>query len=760
MARSVRKRRLPSIALATLALFAGVRCAAAQPYGRHQFDESERDHWAFLPVERPELPPVSRGDWPQTPIDHFILAGLEAADLSPSPAADKPTLLRRAYLDLIGLPPTIEEQDRFLADDTPDAFAKLVDALLARPEYGERWGRHWLDVVRYAESNGYERDNHKPHAWRYRDYVIAAFNNDKPFDRFVLEQIAGDELEGANAETQIATTFLRLGPWDDEPADPLVDRYDQLDDVLGTTASTFLGQTIRCARCHDHKYEPFKQQDYSRLLAVFEPLKRPQEGRTDLDRMVGTEAELSTYRDTTARIDQQVAALNQQCDQLKTQVRQRMFEAHATSLSADAIAAIQTAEDKRNEAQKKLVQDSQAKLAEEVMQNASEQEREQIQVWDAEAQAAVAAKPAEPPRAYVWYEDSSTGPMAHVFHRGDPQSPQDEVGPGLPAVLVDAPPPAPTPTSHSTGRRKQFAEWLVSPGNPLTARVLVNRVWQQHFGEGIVATENDFGLMGDAPSHSKLLDWLASELVVGGWKIKPLHRLIMLSAAYQQSAAGNPGLSPASTAAAKNPADSDPDARLVWRWRPRRLEAEAIRDSILAVTGELNLEHGGPSVFPKISDAVLASQSIPGNGWKASDEQAANRRSIYVFVKRTLLVPELEVLDFPNTNASCEQRMVSTVAPQALTYMNGEFMQQRARRLAERLANEASSDDNARIELAFRLTMCRAPRDAELQAARDFLSAQQAQIESDGSDASASQQQAWESFCLVLLATNEFVYLQ
>jgi hypothetical protein len=738
---------------------------ADETYGRHQFDETERDHWAFLPVKRPEVPSVQREEWIRTPVDAFILAELEAAGLEPSPSADPQTLLRRAYLDLIGLPPTPEEQARFLADPSREAFGKVVDELLGRPEYGERWGRHWLDVVRYAETNGYERDGAKPHAWRYRDYVIEAFNQDKPYDRFVVEQLAGDELEDTNAETQIATTFLRLGPWDDEPADPMVDRYDQLDDVLGTTAAAFLGLSIRCARCHDHKYEPFTQRDYARLLAVFEPLKRPQDGRSDLDRMVGTPAELAQWREAVARVDEQVEVLNRQCDAVKAEVQKRLFESKRTSLAEEAIAAFQTRPDQRNESQKKLVEDLSGKLAEEIMAAASEEERANLSRWQAEAQQALASKPPEPPHAYVWYEDSSDGPLAHVFHRGDPRSPREEVGPGLPAVLVDSPPPVPAPTPTSTGRRKQLAAWLADAANPLTARVMVNRVWQHHFGEGIVATENDFGLMGDPPSHPQLLDWLASEFVAGGWKLKPLHRLIMLSACYQQSAFGNPGLhgsEKGESVRAADPIQRDPQNRLLWRWLPRRLEAEAIRDCVLVVSGQLNRKRSGPSVLPMIAAEVLAGQSIPGNGWKPSEPSEANRRSIYVFVKRTLLVPELEVFDFPNTNASCEQRMVSTIAPQALTAMNGAFMQEQSRHFAARLAAEAGDESAAQINLAFRLALCRAPSDPERQLVLDFLADQQRQIEHDRADLPPDdcRRMALEAFCLVLFSGNEFVYME
>ena len=344
------------VALAAALLPGAVR--ADESYGRQDFDDDARGHWSFQPVVRPVLPAVSRPEWVRTPVDAFILAGLDAKGLSPAPTAERSVLLRRIYFDLIGLPPTPEQQAAFLADPSPDAYERLVDDLLSRPQYGERWARHWLDVVRYAESNGYERDDAKPNAWRYRDWVIAAFNADKPFSRFLIEQLAGDELPDANAETQIATSFLRLGPWDDEPADPLADRYDQLDDVLGTTSAAFLGMTLRCARCHDHKFEPFTQRDYSRVLAIFEPLKRPQENRDDLDKPVGTPAELAEL----AQLEARKADLAGQMGDLESAVcRQAMAEQRLAAaplpdgVPQEAVAAMAVAPAERNDEQKKLV---------------------------------------------------------------------------------------------------------------------------------------------------------------------------------------------------------------------------------------------------------------------------------------------------------------------------------------------------------------------------------------------------------------------
>jgi hypothetical protein len=649
------------VALFTLPLWLG----AAPP----------RQHWAFVPPQRPAVPVPDNSAWVRTPIDAFVLARRERQGIPPAPPADRRTLLRRVYLDLIGLPPTPEEQRAFLEDTAPDAYERQVERLLASPHYGERWARHWLDVARYADTNGYERDGAKPSAWRYRDYVIDAFNRDKPYDRFLTEQLAGDEVDDADAETQIATTFLRLGTWDDEPAEPGVDRYDQLDDVLGTTAAAFLGVTLRCARCHDHKFEPFTQVDYYRLLAVFEPLRRPQNGRTDLDRVVGNARELAAYRGALA--------------------------AAAGALTPGTPAL--------------------CKLAPQFVGP-------------------------HPPRAYIWYEDGSA-PVTHVLHRGDPARPKQAVEPGVPAVLVPQQPEPPPPLTHSTGRRLWLARWLTHPDNPLVARVMVNRIWQHHFGRGLVANANDFGTMGEPPTHPALLDYLAAEFVARGWSVKALDRLIVLSSTYRLAAASGP-----------EGARLDPKATLLCRWRPRRLDAEVMRDSMLAVSGRLNPQMGGPGVYPPLPRAVLEGQSRPGDGWGNSDPREAARRSVYLFVKRSLAVPELEVLDAPDTTSSCEQRLVSTVAPQALTFLNGDFANEQARALAGRLRREAGGGAAEQVRLAFELTLCRPPRAEELDAGLAFLAAQRPQIEAEGGAADA-ERRALEAFCLVLLNTNEFAYL-
>jgi len=720
----------------------------------------EKPNWAFQPVRRPSVAAVKDRSWVRNPIDAFILARLERAGIKPAAPADKLTLLRRTYLDVIGLPPSPEEQRAFSSDSSPRAYERVVDDLLARPQYGERWARHWLDVVRYAESNGYERDGTKPFAWRYRDYVIDALNKDKPYDRFLTEQLAGDEIDGSNAETQIATTFLRLGTWDDEPADPLVDRYDQLDDVLGTTATAFLGVTLRCARCHDHKFEPFPQTDYYNMLAVFEPLKRPQKDREELDRLVGTEADLARYQAALAKPLAQVAVIQKQLGALKQKIRERVLasakDARASlkrpALPPEAVAAFLEKVEKRSTAQKAVVKKFTARLEEEIQRVATPQEKAESARLEKEIAAINAQKPSEPPRAYIWYEEGAKAPLTHVFRRGNPAKPGKPAEPAVPVVLAQKQPDPPQPTTRSTGRRRWLARWMTRSDNPLTSRVLVNRVWQHHFGEGLVATENDFGVMGQPPSHPELLDWLASEFVAQGWSLKALHRLILLSNTYQMSCAGD-----------AKAAGLDPENKLLWRQRQRRLEAETLRDATLAVSGQLNLQMGGPSIYPRLPQAVLDGQSRPGDGWGKSDERQSARRSVYIFVKRSLAVPELDLLDMPDTTSSCDHRPVSTTGPQALTFMNGEFMRQQARHFADRLQGEAGQDEALQADKAFALALCRLPRPAERQSAIEFLKLQRLQIQSDARrlkrDNREASRQALAALCLVLLNTNEFAYV-
>jgi hypothetical protein len=725
--------------------------------------DREEKHWAFQPIERPAVPEVSDRSWAGNPVDRFVLAKLNAEGISPAPKTDRRTLIRRLYLDLIGLPPGPLEVQEFLDDPSPEAVARVVDRLLASPHYGERFGRHWLDVVRFAETNGYERDGAKPSAWRYRDYVIDALNRDKPYSRFLTEQLAGDEIEGSDATAQIATTFLRLGTWDDEPAEPAVDRYDQLDDVLGTAATAFLGITLRCARCHDHKFEPFSQVDYYRMLAVFEPLKRPQNDRADLDRPVGTEAELAAYHASLARTDADFTATWARVEALIKPEIDRLLSppenakngnpaAKRTLLPPLAVATFRLAAASRNPAHRVIVRQYAATLAAEAREIAPLEVTAALRPLE-ERLAAISAARKELPHAYIWYEEGTKAPVTHVLKRGNPDQPGAAAVPGFPAVIAAKRSDQPKPTARSTGRRLWLARWLSSPENPLVARVMANRVWQFHFGRGIVASANDLGVMGDEPTHPELLDWLASELISGGWRLKPLHRMIVLSETYQRSSQFQ-----------AQTAKVDPDNAMVWRHRGRRLEAEVVRDSILAVSGRLNSKLTGPGFYPTLPAAVLAGQSVPGQGWGKSDGREQARRSIYIFAKRSLGVPEIELLDAPDSTSSCEQRIVSTTGPQALAFLNGAFIHEEARQFASRLVAEAGARRQDQIERAFSLALSRPPRPEEARAALEFLETQERQIKRDAAEAKSgrghadARRAALEAFCLVILNTNEFVY--
>jgi hypothetical protein len=583
--------------------------------------------WPYQEVRRLALPPVGNRTWVRNPIDAFLLAKLETAGLEPASPADRIALIRRVTYDLTGLPPTPDEIDAFVDDKRTDAYEYLVDRLLASPRYGEAWGRHWLDLVRYAETNGYERDSAKPFAWRYRDYVIRSLNQDKAYDRFLQEQLAGDEIDPDSVDAWIATGFYRLGIWDDEPADPPLARYDVLDGIVSTAGQVFLGISINCARCHDHKKDPIPQRDYYRLLAFFSDVTN-QDGRNT--RRIGKEPGTEVM-----------------C------VRER---GHSET---------------------------------------------------------------------------------NVLLRGNPNLVGPKVAPGVPAIVDQA---RGSFTSGS-GKRRALAEWLTDKRNAMTARVLVNRLWQYHFGRGIVPTPNDFGRLGESATHPELLDWLASEFMAGGWQIKRMHRLILLSSAYRMSSRATPaGLS------------KDPGNRWFWRFPMRRLTAEEVRDSTLAVSGTLRDKAGGPSVCPPIPREVLAGQSIPGNGWATSPPAEAARRSIYIHVKRSLLVPILAAHDAADTDSSCPVRYTTTVPSQALGLLNGQFANEQAGHFAARLRKEYPGDLGAQIRRAIRLTTGAQPD-------RDEVKRDVAWIDALKRESQLTEQSALTQYCLMALSANAFLYL-
>jgi hypothetical protein len=725
---------------------------AAEPASVADYDEiitsSDRQHWSFRPVSRPALPRVRDAEWVRNPIDQFILARLEEKGWKPSNTAKPQALLRRLFLDLTGLPPTLDERSAFLKEPSAIAFDALIDDLLARPAYGERWGRHWLDLVRYAESNGYERDGSKPSVWRYRDYVLRSFNDDKPYDRFILEQLAGDEIADSNAETMTALGYYRLGPWDDEPADPAEDRFDQLDDIVGTTSQVFLGLTLGCARCHNHKFDPLTTLDYYRMTAIVNPLERFQYGRFDLDAPVGTPAELAAL----AERDRQIAALKEKIAAQRDDFKTKWLKSSQSKLGADAVAAFLAAPAARTDEQKKLVEMHSKELDEELKSALPEETKAAIAAVQEEISGLTRARP-DLPRAYFMHEPSRTPSETHVLLRGKATRPGIVAPPGVPAVMASQQPDFLPAGERTSRRRLSLARWLADPKHPLTARVIVNRIWQFHFGEGLVRTPSDFGVMGESPTHLDLLDWLADEFTRNGWSLKWLHRLILSSNTYRMSKEWN-----------NEYGKVDPENRLWWRFPYRRLEVEAIRDSVLHVSGRLNAKMYGPAMYPFIPQEALAGNSDPDKIWPAYDEAEASRRTVYAFIKRSLVVPMIEVLDLCDTTKSSAKRAVTSVAPQALTLFNGRFVNEQAVHLARRLEKEAGDDVDHQIARAYLLALCREPTAVECQTMRDFVGAEAARLSAEAAAAStplapeAARHQALEQLCRVIFNLNEFVY--
>ena len=679
-----------------------------------------QEHWAFIPPQPQEPPPVKNTDWIRNPIDAFVLSKLEARGLEPAPAADRRVLIRRVYYDLTGLPPTPEEVEAFATDESPDAYERLVDKLLAMPQYGERWARHWMDIVHYAETNSYERDAVKPFVWRYRDYLIRAFNEDKPYDQFIREQLAGDELDEVTADSIVATGFYRLGLFDDETADPYKHFFDQLDDMVTTTGQAFLGITINCSRCHDHKIDPLPQDDYYRMLAFFRNIKRYSvDSRNILLPYQSTDVVTDEFRELQAEqenVDAQIETIETAASEHLEGVDRDDFkydEYRRRVLSRNVPEAI---DQETFDHYMKLLEQRSELLLKRVAGNGL---------------------------ALAVVENGRVPPKTHLLGRGNPRNEVREVQPGFPAIFNAPDPviPEAPQDAKSSHRRKVLADWIASDDNMLTARVLVNRLWQHLFGTGIVATSNNFGLRGSPPTHPELLDWLALEFTRGDWRIKRMQRMIVTSSAYRMSSQAS------ETALAADSAN-----RLLWRQNMRRLSAEEIRDSILAVGGTLNLESYGPSIYPKIPREVLHSQSKPGMGWgKSSPEQEA-RRSVYIHVKRTLIMPIMQIFDFAETDLSCPVRYETTQPTQALPMLNGEFANQQAGLLAARAKRERPEDTDAQVARLLELAWQRPATEGEVQTALQFMEEIQQQ---DGGTAD----KALDLLGLIAINSNEFLYL-
>ena len=606
-----------------------------------------RDWWSFQPVVRPQVPDI-RGpaDHVANPVDAFILDALRRAEMSPAPRADRRTLIRRLYFDVLGIPPTPEQIEAFIHDPTEDAWERLIERVLASPQYGERWARHWLDVVRFAETSGYERDQEKPFAWRYRDWVVTALNANVPYDRFVLEQLAGDEIADRTEQTVIATGFLRLGTWNDEPNDPEDYKYERIEDLVHATSTAFLGLTVKCARCHDHKFDPVPQRDYYRMAAVFWP--GPIEAR-DRSYLGGPTAEELGFADVLG-----------------------------------------------------------------------------------------------------WTDLSPNPPPLHLLKKGDRHRPGPVAEPGPLSLFpaLDGEFDAPSAVAVTSQRRLQLARWIIDPNNPLTARVMVNRLWLHHFGQGVVRSPDNFGFQGEPPTHPELLDWLAAEVMDSGWDLKQIHRLILRSATWQQAS-----VHPEQEACEERDAGN----RLWWRAERRRLDAESLRDALLAASGELDSRIGGPSFKPTIDPAALEGLSRKADAWNASPSEEQRRRSLYIFTQRSLLPPLMTAFDLTDTTLPCGQRDQTTAAPQALALLNNPFVHKRSMELARRVRSSRNGDAARQIELVWRQVLGRPPRDEEAALARNHLQAQEhryALHRVPDPDLSALA-----SLCHVLLNSNEFLYV-
>lgn len=684
-------------------------------------DDDAKNFWSFRPVTRPEVPKAKNVAWVKNPIDAFVLGKLEDVGLIPALPAEKGELLRRVYYDITGLPPTPADVEAYLSDKAPDAYEKLIDRLLASHHYGEHWARHWLDVVRYAETNSFERDSAKPFIWRYRDYVIRSFNEDKPYDQFVREQLAGDELDNVTADSLIATGYYRLGIWDDEAVDKTVAFYDDLDDIIGTTGQAFLGLTVQCARCHDHKIDPFPQKDYYRLLGFLHNIRRYGD-RADL-KSIGSPEEKKKQEAEVAAIKKRLAEVE---DWLKA------FEAEV----APKLQGGEKDDFKYEENRPGIIKKNVGKVVE-------AEENKKYQAMRQKREAIKKEQPSSMAQAMCVAEFGPNAKETFILQRGNPQAKGDKVEPGFPSVLTDVEPKLPVKSQfpQTSGRRRVLAEWLADTKNPLTYRVWVNRVWQNHFGRGLVRSSSNFGYMGTAPTHPELLDWLTSEFIDKGMKLKELHRLILLSNTYRMSSKAN------EAALAK-----DPENDHFWRFNMRRLGAEEVRDSILAASGNLNIKKkSGPSVYPVIPKEVLAGQSKPGDGWGQSTPEERASRSVYVHIKRSLAVPILASFDVPDTDTPCPVRFTTTQPTQALGLLNSDFLNEQAKIFAESIRKEAEEPAEQVRRTLWRVSQ-RPPTEAEVERGVRFLQAMQERFR-------LSADESLRRYCLLALNLNEFVFI-
>ncbi len=758
---------------------AGAKTARAEPEklsSGDTFTLDERSHWSFQPIRRPPIPPVRNAELIASPIDAFLLARLESKRLSFGPEALRATLIRRLSYDLTGLPPAPEAVEHFVGDPAPDAYDRVVDRLLASPAYGERWGRHWLDVAGYADSDGYsEKDVERKWAYKYRDYVIRAFNDDKPWDAFVVEQLAGDELltppyanlTREQADRLIATGMLRMGP--DGTGDSSVDqnaaRNDVIADTIKIVSTSVLGLTVGCAQCHAHRYDPISQADYYRIRALFEPAYDWKNWRPPNARLVSLWPD--DVRRQATSVESELQDLAKRRTEELDQLVNETFERELAKLPAEMQTAARTARaapaGDRTQEQKQLIKEYPALNVDRgsVYLYLPDRLEGFNKKWDELTETTRKRRPADD-LVQCLTEVPGQIPPTKLFGRGDFNQPRQDVAPGELAVLnasgLTIPPDDPQlPTS---GRRLAYARHLTSGRHPLVARVLVNRFWLHHFGRGLVATPGDFGMLGERPSDPQLLDWLADDFMRGGWRLKRLQRSIVTSTAYRQSSRRREELDAV-----------DPENRLLGRMSVRRLEAETIRDALLASSGRLSANMYGPSV-PVTPDDV--GQIVVGVDTRDSAGRPTGkivplgeeefRRSLYVQVSRSKPLGMLEPFDSPAMTPNCEQRASSTVAPQSLLMMNSSFVVQQAEAMAARVEREAGVDPAAQFRLAWLLVFSRAPSEAEVQAGVEFLAEQASALSSRvPADSKAPKPRpaalALANLCQALVSSNGFLYV-
>ena len=754
--------------------------------------EEERAFWSFQPIRLPAIPKTKSKDQVRTPVDAFLVAAMAKHKLGFSPDAEKITLLRRACFDLTGLPPTPSEIEAFLANTAPDAYEKQIDRLLDSPHYGERWGRHWLDAAGYADSDGYsDADPPRAYAYKYRDYVIGSFNSDKPFDRFITEQLAGDELARATRgnpksalatahtrELLIATGFLRMGADGTATpavADPDAVRNQVVADTIKIVSTALLGLSVGCAQCHDHRYDPIPQADYYRLRAVVEPAYDPKNWRTPDQRLVSLYTDADRQKADEVETEAKKLAGEKEAKQKQyiEEALAKHLEKFEAPLREQLRTAYDTPADKRTAERKKLLADNPSvNINAGVLYQYNQKAADDLKAMDAKI---VEVRGRKPPEEFlcVLTEPSDTLPVTYLFHRGDPKQPKDAISPGGLSVL--APPgqvvelAGKDPGLETSGRRLAFARWLTSGTNPLVARVLVNRVWLHHFGRGLVGTPSDLGVLGERPTHPELLDWLASDFVEHGWRLKRLHKLIMTSTAYRQSSLRD-----------RRSEELDPENRFYGRKPIQRLDAEVIRDAILATSGALNKAMFGPPVpvRPDVHGQIVVGIDKTEGDNKMPVEVPLKgeefRRAVYVQVRRSRPLAMLHAFDAPVMEVNCERRQSSTVATQSLMLMNSQFILDQAARFAQRLHAEAGDDRALQVSRAWQLAFSRNPTNGELADALDFLSRQVEQLktaaekrdETPKKDEKAKpaappapELQALTNLCQALFSANEFLYM-